>query len=76
VNEANKEFNFWQRDSLATVLYTRKIAFQKLDNIHTDPLAERWNLCKSPIDYQYSSAAFYETGIDGFGFLKDIRDEF
>jgi len=76
VDEANKEFNFWQRDSLAIELYTRKVAFQKLDYIHNNPLAEQWNLCTSPKDYPYSSAAFYETEIDNFGFLKDIRAEF
>lgn len=76
VDEANKAFNFWQRDSLAIELYTRKTAFQKLDYIHNNPLAERWNLCTSPQGYVYSSDAFYETGVDRFGFLSDIRDGF
>jgi len=64
------------RDPLSIELYTRKVAFQKLDYIHANPLAERWNLCKAPEDYAYSLDAFYKSGIDKFGFLKDIRDEF
>jgi len=75
VNEADKEFIFWQRDSLAVTLYTRKVAYRKLGSIHTNPSAKWWNPGKPPIDCQYSSAAFYETEIDCFGFLKAIRDE-
>lgn len=76
VDEANKTFNFWQMDSLVVPLYSKKVAFQKLDYIHNNPLGERWNLCKSPEEYSYSSARFYESGIDRFGFLKDIHEEF
>jgi REP element-mobilizing transposase RayT len=36
----NKEHEFWQRDPLAIHLYTKKVAFQKLDYIHYNPLAE------------------------------------
>ncbi len=31
-----------------------------------------WRLAKDDINYYYSSARFYETGVDDFGFLKDI----
>ena len=31
-----------------------------------------WQLSKNDLDYYYSSARFYETGIDEFGFLKNI----
>jgi hypothetical protein len=31
-------------------------------------------LCKEPADYYYSSAKFYETGDNDFGFLKHIED--
>jgi hypothetical protein len=29
-------------------------------------------IVKNDLDYYYSSARFYETGIDDFGFLKNI----
>jgi REP element-mobilizing transposase RayT len=76
VDAANKEFEFWQRDSLAVRLYTRNVAFQKLHYIHQNPLHERWNLCTRPEDYRFSSARFYEKGRCDFSFLQDIRAEF
>jgi REP element-mobilizing transposase RayT len=47
----NKEYEFWQRDSLAVHLYTREVAFQKLDYLHNNPLAEHWQLAVAPADY-------------------------
>jgi len=76
VDAANKEFEFWQRDSLAVRLYTQKVAFQKLHYIHHNPMHERWNLCTRPEDYRFSSAGFYEKGRCDFSFLQDIRAEF
>jgi putative transposase len=76
VDAHNKEHEFWQRDPLAVPLYTRKVAFQKLDYIHNNPLAEHWRLVKDPCDYKYSSARYYEMNEKNFSFLKDLRDEF
>jgi putative transposase len=72
----NKNFEFWQRDSLAIELYTEKVAFQKLLYIHLNPCTEHWNLVKDPCDYYFSSAKFYEMSIKQFEFLKDLRKEF
>jgi REP element-mobilizing transposase RayT len=72
----NKNYEFWQRDSLATELYTIEAAYQKLDYIHFNPLAGHWKLCTDPVAYYYSSARFYETGKDDFGFLKHLGNEF
>ena len=74
VNSDNKKYEFWQRDSLAFELLKKQTLKQKLDYIHYNPLIGRWNLCKEPQDYLYSSASFYENGIDKFGFLKHIAD--
>lgn len=32
----------------------------------------KWQLAKDYLSYHFSSARFYETGIDEFGFLKNI----
>ena len=72
----NKKFEFWQRDPQAFHLFKRETALQKLDYIHNNPLAEHWQLCIDPIDNYYSSARFYETGVDDFKFLKHIMDVF
>lgn len=76
VDAHNKEHEFWQRDSLAIFLYSKEIAFHKLDYIHYNPVAEHWQLVKDPCEYKYSSAAFYELNKNTFTFLKDLRNEF
>jgi putative transposase len=72
VNEANKKHEIWQRDSLGIEIYTREVAKQKIDYIHFNPVTGKWQLAKDDLDYYFSSARFYETGIDEFGFLKNI----
>jgi putative transposase len=76
VNAANKQYEFWQRDSLAVELYSLRVAIQKMNYIHNNPLAVHWQLCNHPADYLYSSAAYYETEDDKFGFLKNLFDYF
>lgn len=75
LNASNKNYEFWQRDPLAIHLYTRKVAFQKLNYIHANPIAKHWQLVKDPIDYKYSSASYYATGEKSFSFLRDLREE-
>ena len=72
VEAANKKYEFWQRDSLAFELLKKQTLKQKIDYVHYNPVMGRWNLCKEPHDYYYSSASFYEKEIDNFGFLKHI----
>lgn len=72
VNAANKKHEIWQRDSLGIEIYSRAVAQQKLEYIHFNPVKGKWALAKDDLDYYYSSARFYETGIDEFGFLKNI----
>jgi REP element-mobilizing transposase RayT len=76
VKAANKQYNFWQRDSLAFELFTKRVAFQKLNYIHNNPISGKWNLCEYPEQYVYSSASFYENGTDEFGLVVDIREVF
>ena len=76
VTAHSKKFEFWQRDPVAFQLFKRETALQKLDYIHNNPLAEHWQLCTNPVKYYYSSAGFYEPGVDDFKFLKHIMDVF
>jgi putative transposase len=76
VNAGNKCHEIWQRDSMGIAIYTRAVAKQKLDYIHFNPLRGRWKLAKDDISYHFSSARFYETGIDEFGFLHDLFADF
>lgn len=76
VDASNKNYEFWQRDSLAVPLFTRSVAYQKLDYIHANPLAGHWQIAKDSCAYKYSTARFYELEIKDFDFIKDLRDEF
>ncbi|MEJ7685032.1 MAG: hypothetical protein WKG06_45745 [Segetibacter sp.] len=38
--------------------------------MHDKPVQPHWKLCQYPEEYQYSSAKFYEKGIDEFVFLS------
>ena len=76
VEATNKNYEFWQRDPLATHLYSKEVAYQKMDYTHANPKAGKWNLCIDPCDYFFSSVRFYEMGQIDFTFLKDLRNEF
>lgn len=76
VDASNKSFEFWQRDSLGIELYSPGVAYQKLDYIHLNPLAKKWDLASDPSDYFYSSASFYLNGVSEFSFLTHIGEEF
>ncbi|MEJ7627152.1 MAG: transposase [Ferruginibacter sp.] len=72
VSAQNKSYEFWQRDSLGIEIWSREVALQKIDYIHTNPVLGKWLLAKDDISYYYSSAKFYEDGVDDFGFLNNI----
>ncbi len=76
VDASNKAHEIWQRDALGIEIYSRKVAKQKLDYIHFNPVSSKWQLTKDDLAYRYSSARFYETGIDEFGFLNNLYQVF
>jgi len=76
VNQSNKKHEIWQRYALGIEIMSLAVARQKLDYIHFNPVSGKWNLAKDDISYYYSSAKFYETGIDDFGFLHNLISVF
>jgi putative transposase len=76
INASNKKHELWQRDSLGIEIYSRAVAKQKLDYIHFNPVSGKWQLSKDDLSYYYSSARFYETGEDEFGFLNNLYEVF
>jgi len=68
----DRYYQFWQRRPLSIELRTHKVYLQKLQYVHWNPV--RAGICNLPGDYAYSSAMFYETGIDKWGFLTHYRD--
>lgn len=71
-----RNHRFWQRDPLAVLMDSKNKVEQKVNYIHLNPLQEQWNLVTKPEDYRWSSAKFYETGVDEFNILTDYRDRF
>ncbi len=52
----------WERNPLSIDLLTKEMFIQKMEYIHYNPVAA--GLCAYPEEYKYSSAKFYETGVD------------
>jgi putative transposase len=67
VNKPDRKYNFWKRDSLSIELFTQPVFMQKLNYIHYNPV--KAGLTLLPEDYHYSSALFYEKGVDDFNML-------
>ncbi len=71
--KSDRKFQFWKRDPLAIILSSHKSFQQKLNYIHNNPIIEKWKLANSPEEYKWSSAKFYEFGIDEFEIITDYR---
>lgn len=67
VNKGDRQYQIWKRESLGIDLFTEAVFNQKLEYIHYNPVAA--GLCKLPEEYYYSSALFYEHGVDHFNML-------
>lgn len=74
VDWKDRNFDIWQPDSRAVHVYSNEVIFQKMDYIHFNPVAGKWNLAEDFTLYEYSSASFYYSDSDQFGFLTHIRD--
>ena len=67
VNANDRKYQFWERNSLSIELRNKSVFNQKMEYIHQNPV--KAGMCKLPEEYYYSSAFFYQTGIDNWGFL-------
>ncbi|HTN07942.1 REP-associated tyrosine transposase [Agriterribacter sp.] len=68
VNKADREYQVWKRKPLSIELRSESVFVQKLEYIHYNPV--KAGLCNFPEEYYYSSALFYEKGIDHFNMLS------
>ena len=71
VDKVDREYQIWKRKPLSFELSSEKVILQKLDYIpvrltrgHYNPV--KAGICIYPKDYHFSSALFYEKGIDHF----------
>lgn len=71
VGKKDREYQFWQKKPLSVRMPSQEILEQKIIYIHNNPITEHWKLVNEPEEYKYSSARFYDTGIDNWGFLTE-----
>lgn len=74
VNVRDRNYQFWERNSLSIDLWSEDVFIQKLEYLHNNPIKHPWCLVETPEEYKYSSAKFYETGVDEFGFLTHYKE--
>ena len=59
---SQQKFKVWMDRFDDVYLESKHVLETKLDYIHDNPVKK--NLCEYPEDYRYSSAAFYEKGLE------------
>jgi len=71
VGAKDRNYQFWERNSLGVDLFNEVVFMQKLEYIHYNPV--KAGLCLLPEEYYYSSAKFYEYGVDDFEMLTHYK---
>ena len=65
----DRKFQVWKRNSMSIDLLHEWFFRQKFNYLHENPCQPHWQLTEHEEDYKYSSARYYTTGEDEFGFL-------
>ena len=73
VNNADRRFQFWEREPMVKECISKPFFRQKLNYIHFNPCQPHWNLAILPEDYKWSSAAFYEKSDNSFSWLTHFN---
>jgi putative transposase len=68
VHKIDRNYQVWKRESLGVELTTPLFFHQKLTYIHNNPV--KAGLCDFAETYKYSSAKFYNEGVDEFKILS------
>ena len=71
--DARHEHSIWQ-DIQAKNVYSSKFLSQKMEYIHSNPLSKDWKLVHDRADYKYTSARFYDKGINPIIPITDINE--
>lgn len=72
VNAKDRKYHLWERNPLSIDMCSREVLWQKLKYMYLSPV--RAGACQWPEQYCWSSAMFYHTGINNFGWLTDVMD--
>ncbi len=60
-----KQHDVWETSFDWKDCRSNEFAWQKLNYKHNNPCTGKWQLAANPIEYIYSSAKFYLTGVQG-----------
>ena len=74
VNNADRTYQFWEREPMIKECWTKPFFKQKINYIHFNPCQPHWNLSELPEDYKWSSAAFYEKNDNSFSWLTHFNN--
>ena len=70
--QADRAYHFWERRPFVATMNDREVLLQKLDYIHNNPV--KAGLTNAPVEYQYSSAGFYENKSNRWTFLTHYSE--
>jgi REP element-mobilizing transposase RayT len=70
--QKDRDYHFWEHRAYTATMYNRKVASQKIDYMHHNPV--KAELCDSPEQYVYSSYRFYELNENTPEFLTHYAD--
>jgi len=70
--QKDRDYHFWERRAYSATIYNRKVASQKIDYMHYNPV--KAELCEVPEQYLYSSYRFYELNENIPGFLTHYAE--
>lgn len=73
VDERDRKYQVWERNSLNVPLWTTKVWAQKIGYIHWNPV--KAGLCSRPEEYFYSSASTYSNNTNSWDFLTRLAAE-
>lgn len=74
VQSTDRQYQLWQRHSLAVEIFSESVLMQKLNYIHMNPVQPKWSLVEHPNDYYYSSSKQYNTNEVIWDFVTNWRD--
>jgi putative transposase len=76
VDAKDRKYQIWERNALSIKIFSDKVAYEKINYIHNNPIQEGWSLCELPEMYKYSSARFYKEEFDEWGMLTHYVENY
>ena len=70
--DSTERHQVWQPIQ-AKNIYTPEFLCEKLEYIHNNPVAKKWQLAEQRDEYVYSSACFYDRGSEPIISVDDVR---